>query len=262
MSIDAREEDYIERLREEVRRPRLLAQGDSWFSPACPRSLLRHVDWLGSYHILNVSVPGEELGAVLAGTQRARLRNLLCDDDIGFELILFSGGIGDLVGEGLLGLLTDLPPGGGWQDAIDEQRLARRLARIESQFHELMDLRDDYRPSVEVLVHGYDFPVPGGPPGRLGPAPIPGSWTVPYLLRRGIDRAGDQRSVVHHLVERLDAVLRAMAKARRGFVYVHTQGTLARGDWDHELHPSAAGFRRMAELYRPQLGRLFPMHTR
>lgn len=262
MSIDLRGTDYVARLREESRRPRILACGDSWFSPERHRGLLHGIDALGSYHILNVSTGDGELGPMLDGARRARLRNLLDDDTLGFELVLFSAGLGDLVGESLTALLRDLPAGGQWPDALESQRVERRLSLVEHHLHELVDIRDDYRPSVEVLVHGFDFPTPGQGPRRLGAPPVGGSWMVPYLECRGVESRDDQRALVRHLLERLDQTLDSVARARRGLVHVRTQGTLDPSEWEDELHPTADGFARIAEHYRPHLGRHFPMHTR
>lgn len=182
-------DDYNQLIWEESERPRLLIEGDSWVSTPHTENLAQQVNRRSDLAILNIASPGDEAVTMLSGNQRTKLREALRDDDYDFPALLFSAGGNDIVGQDLYELLHDLPPGAPWQEAVNEERLQRRVEQVRLAYLNLIDLRDDYRPDCVILSHGYDRPIPTDTGARLFGLKINGPWMKPYMTLRGITDA-------------------------------------------------------------------------
>jgi phospholipase/lecithinase/hemolysin len=118
------------------------------------------------------------------------------------------------------------------------------------------------------VVHGYDHAIPDGRGYLGGGWLLPGPWLEPGFRRKGYVPADSKRrtralgtnaEVVRELIDRHNAMLarlvKDLASAGHGHVrYVDLRGTLSsaipagyRADWNDELHPTRAGFDRVAE---------------
>ena len=127
---------------------------------------------------------------------------------------------------------------------------------------------------VRVVVHGYDHAIPDGRGYLGGSWLLPGPWLEPGFRRKGYVPADSRRrvaalgtnaAVVRELIDRHNAMLgrlvRDLAKEGLGHVrYVDLRGTLCgdvpagyRADWNDELHPTRAGFDRVAALIAKEI---------
>ena len=251
------------------RRPeavRILTEGDSWFAfplpsrPNIPDHLI--TAFAGKAAWLRLESIGDEVVEMLVGDQRNRLRKLLADEDLNFEALLFSGGGNDLVGENLAPLLNDFRPGMEWRDCINLPAFWRRLGQLEDAYLTLIELRDELRPQCKLFVHAYDFAVPDGRPVRvkfLFEILTLGPWMRPAFERRGIRDAVMQRQVIRYLLEQFGELMAKLDQTEfDNVIYVRTQGTLADGDWGDELHPTRAGFAKLAGKFQAALEKEFP----
>ena len=240
---------------------RILTEGDSWFAfplpsrPNIPDNLITTFGEKAAW--LRLEGNGDEAVEILKGDQRNYLRGLLADDALGIEALLFSGGGNDIVGEDLLPLLKDFVPGADWRSCIDQERFLRRMDQIEAAYEELVDLRDDHRPDCVIFTHAYDFAIPSGKAIKL-PGLKVGPWMRPYLQQRGIGDPVMQRRIIRYMLEQFGELMSKLEKRHHGIVYVRTQGTLADNQWGDELHPTAAGFTRIAKLFETALTARFP----
>lgn len=261
---------------------RFLAQGDSWFSlgaipPWATSNILQQVSLRLDACAINCANPGARLARMVDWKRDPDFRRLLAGTfAYEWDGILLSGGGNDLIAAaGVLPLGPDgvpVPPRlrlllkpEEW--GPPEQGAARYLsdagwdtfaAHLAPQFDEVLAMRDqDVNRDVPLFCHSYAYPLPRKAPAapRLGP------WLYPAVVAYGIPPA-DWLGVGTALIDRLAALLRQIVgklAARRVYL-VETQGALIpaqpgstgpSNDWENEIHPTAAGYRKLAALWQP-----------
>lgn len=232
-------------------KPLILCEGDSWFALPMRINAVRQIDRMGNYNILNVATNGDEVISIMSGREKKLLRRYLRDSFYRFKALLFSGGGNDIVGDDLVPLLKNKTAGNTWRDCIHDERFGRRVEQIKHAYLDLLDIRDDHRPALPIVVHGYDYPIATGV-GYLGAGP----WIKPYMEQKGITSPDDQNAILKFLIDRFNAMLAELAATRPGFVHIPTPGTLLPGEWGDELHPTTQGFRKIAEQIKPELDKV------
>ena len=240
--------------------PRVLADGDSWFD--YPKILLTggavidHLEDLSGVKILNTAHYGDSVQEMLGVKKRQRVEALLKDP--GFDLLLFSGGGNDIVGDQFC-LWLKPNSGGGAASAVDERRLQEILGVVEDGYRDLIDIRDRCAPDCWIVTHAYDFPQPSNQ-GVCGVGP----WLKPSLDYRGWNHAADQFAIVKIVLTRFNDLLvhleAEQKSAGKNFRHVRTQGTLnPRTDWANEIHPNGAGFTKIAKKFSTMLNSIYPV---
>ncbi len=242
----------------------LLADGDSWFDYPLYDDIIDGVQ-AGLPHgslILNLAHYGDATTQLLGVQRRQQLANLMQDPSHGrFDAILFSGGGNDLVGDQFRLWLNDQTAvATDPAKAINPDALAGILGVIRAAYLDLIATRNSYAPNVPIFVHGYDYAFPTNQGVCwLGP------WLYPSLASRGwmtgLTPADIERG--HRIVTQFLAEFRAMLQALAAdpydrVFYVETQGTLQMADWSNELHPTQAGFQRLAQPFLDALRTKLP----
>jgi phospholipase C len=228
----------------------VLTEGDSWFAfPSIlgRKNVIERIqDEFSEWRFLRMEDNGDELAAMLSGKQRARIREVLSDKL--FDLLLFSGGGNDVVGDDMTALLNDYRPGMSLEDCINGDRFERRLTQIELSYRDLVDIRNDNSPATIVVVNGYDYPHP-----RNEGVCRQGPWLYPGMMRRGIEDPDLQMEIAVYLIDRFNDALRAVVDSplSRGTVHLApTVGTLMKDEWGDEIHPSRSGFKLIARKFQ------------
>jgi len=243
----------------------LLADGDSWFDYPLSGDIIDGVQAglpQGSL-ILNLAHYGDATTQLLGVQRRQQLADLMRDKSHGqFDAILFSGGGDDLVGDQFRLWLNDAAAvGGDPAHAINQDALAGILSVVRAAYLDLIATRNAYAGNVPIFVHGYDYAYPTNQGVCwLGP------WLYPSLNSRGwMTGLTDEdiargRGIVTDFLARFRVMLQALAADPYNRVfYVETQGTLkSRGDWANELHPTEAGFTRLAQPFLQALRTKLP----
>ena len=185
--------------------------------------------------------------------------------------ILLSGGGNDIAGDEFPLLLNHSGSGLPRLNAtvaqgIIGERLRTAMASLIGVVTRLSEAHFGER--VRVVIHGYDHAIPDGR-GYLGGGWIlPGPWLEPGFRRKGYVPADSKRraaalgtnaEVVRELIDLYNAMLARLVRdlASEGLAhvrYVDLRGTLSglmpsgyRADWNDELHPTRAGFDRVAD---------------
>ena len=234
--------------------PRVIADGDSWFD--YPEILLaggaviHHLQDISGVKILNTAHHGDSVEQMLGVEKRQRIEALLKKP--GFDILLFSGGGNDIAGDQFC-LWLKPNTGGGAASAVDAGRLRDILDVVEDGYRDLIDIRDHCAPDCWIVTHAYDFPKPGDK-GVCGLGP----WLKPSLDYRGWKKAADQfaiaKAVLSAMNDRLVALEAEQKVAGKNFLHVRTQETLnPRTDWANEIHPNAAGFTKIAQVFSTAL---------
>lgn len=254
-------EEYMERLSADPGKVGILTEGDSWFAfplPARPNIvdvLIKRFS--GKAAFMRLEGNGDEGRIMLAGEQWERMFKVLTKAKARFDIILFSAGGNDIVSRCLLPLLRQREPWMGWQDCINEERFARRMAQIEGAYHELLALRDDYHPAAWVFTHDYDRVIPSDKSIQVGPLKL-GPWMKPYLDQKGITDPDDQRQIMGFMLERFAQMIQKLEQSYDRFYHVRTQGTLAATEWGDEIHPTKIGFEKIAAKIQAGICEEFP----
>lgn len=240
----------------------LIAEGDSWFSfPNWLRTnlFLEIEKWSDTCAATwSLARNGDTVAEMMYGQQFETLKRLFSDATLEIDGLLFSGGGNDLVAENLPNFLNTYYEGMEWMDCINMPFLDRRFQEVANAYQRLADLRDAYRPQTYIFTHAYDFAVPDGKEVRILMF-TKGGWLQKQFIKKGITRFDQQQEIIAYMLKRFAAQMAQFEVERRRIVYVRTQGTLdGRTDWGDELHPTVAGFRKIALLFKRALKEKFP----
>jgi hypothetical protein len=112
-------------------------------------------------------------------------------------------------------------------------------------------------PRLPILIHGYDYAIPGGHPGewRSPSWAAVDEWLGAPFAEKGIRDLELQRAIVRLLIDALYDMLGRVAGdgAATGVHVVDVRGTLRREDWADEIHGTSTAFIKVADLFRAKL---------
>jgi hypothetical protein len=236
--------------------PRILAEGDSWFAYpkkwillGSPSNIILQLTQLGGYRIRSLAANGDEAVEMLAGSERERLIQTLAADP--YDALLFSGGGNDIVGQYNIDYLVRKKTAGlSGAALIDSVKFQRRLDQVKSAYLDLLDLiaRFSKNPNAPVIAHTYDRAIPSGKGAKFvaGLVSIK-AWIKPYLDPLGIPLA-EQQLIIDAMLDQFEAMLTGLESSFPGrFHVVRTRPTVDPAtEWSNEIHPTPAGFRKIA----------------
>jgi hypothetical protein len=233
----------------------ILAEGDSWFDYPVPffggGIIPRLQDRVG-VPILNLAKAGDEVRYMLGVEERAILADQLrqgCPNGGPWEVLLFSGGGNDIVGDPMALWVRDWNPTIPPTDHIHGVRFEAALAMVRAGYEDLIALRDRLSPNTYIFFHGYDFAIPDGRGiCHLGP------WLKPTFDVRDFPSRSAGVAVVQAMLRKFAEMLTTLAQ-QPNVAFINTQGTLPprTSAWHNELHPTSAGFDKFAALFHQEL---------
>jgi hypothetical protein len=118
-------------------------------------------------------------------------------------------------------------------------------------------LRDDYQPNAWIFTHSYDYAIPSGKGVRILGIEAAGGWLKDVMDARQIP-ARTQQEIVDHMLASFDDMLIRLEQTHDKWRHIRTQGTLADSEWGDELHPTSAGFKKVAAKFQAALADVFP----
>jgi hypothetical protein len=249
--------------------PRVLAEGDSWFAYPREYFIVGHpanvVDWLhesNKFDIQCTASNGDEAVAMLSGSQKLDLLERL--DREKYALILFSGGGNDVVGAfDFPFFIRRFEPGMTADELLIHERLQRRLEQITNAYLDLVEWVGESKQNggTPIVSHAYDLAVPmeKGATFVGGVVRVYGgrSWMHPWLLEKGIVDKALQKAIVHKMLVGFKECLQVVqAEHPQRFHLVETQGTLQEDEWLNEIHPTSAGFEKIAKKIEAKMTEL------
>lgn len=235
---------------------RILAEGDSWFDfpfggrPFKSGDVIARLQERMNVPILNEAVRGDEVRQLLGVKQRQRIEDLLADDELRFNVLLFSGGGNDIVGDAFCLWLNDRAAvDGDVERAVNESAFSHALGIVRSGYEQLIAIRDAAMRispprSITLFLHAYDFARPSGK-GVCGYGP----WLKPSLSYRGWTDMAEGTAIVRIVLTRFRQMLEDLARQSTDVIVINTQQTLGPTDWNDELHPNRTGFGKIAERF-------------
>ncbi|MBL8376748.1 MAG: hypothetical protein JNM79_02665 [Burkholderiales bacterium] len=255
--------------------PVILAIGDSWFAFWSTQDAL---DILNTrHHVWSAAERGKTLGQVIGWPalppppvppfQLESLLHAMCeiakaDDDpatkVRVKAILISAGGNDILdnGDDGAGLLSLVPSQVSFSlvenkasDLIDK-KLGQGYAYAAGAVLEASKVLFKGR-AIPVIMHGYADPIPDGRgAGDKGP------WIKPHL-EASFSTLNDRFKFMQLVIGRLHALQTHLAKRYKGMFSVDLRPALTskidppqyKMLWQDELHPTAAGYQRVAQRY-------------
>ncbi len=249
---------------------RILADGDSWFDyPPFATSYMENgaevrlqggvigsLQYRLGVPIMNEAAAGDEVRYMLGVRQREKLARLLQDQQAAgtpWDVLLFSGGGNDIVGDPLVLCIKPWQSGAAPAALVDQPRFTAVLALIRAGYEDLIAMRDALSPDTHILLHGYDFAFADNR-GICGVGP----WLWPSFRHRGFPAEPAASAVVKVMLQQFAAMLAGLAGPK--VTVVPTQGALrpVKTSWHNELHPSRDGFSLVTDLFHEALRSLFP----
>lgn len=250
---------------------RILAEGDSWFSMgAIPSTnLLSELRFAQGTIIVNAAYPGDTIRHMSEIADNLPLRRMLVQKNFAYDwdVILVSGGGNDLIDAASSLIVAPVAGGADPRDYVDATRLALLIADVQAGCRILAALRAaSERPAnrnVPIVAHVYDFPTPRNSPAKFVGIPVRGPWLHRALERMGITDPALRQAICDYLLTALGDAIAALAAPPdpiANFHVVATRGLLTRaapgaagpsGDWQNEIHPNAAGYRKLGATIAP-----------
>ena len=255
---------------------RLLAEGDSWFTiGGIPTSnMLYELRFPQQGIVVNIAYPGDTLAHVAQLASNRDLKKMLTDRfGYRWHAIMLSAGGNDLMDRASL-LLRNFGSGSSDpKDYVVAAELASFIADVQQGYRTIVGLRDSSQSAnngVPIVAHCYDYPTPRNSPARFFAVGLLGPWLHKAFNEKLIDETM-RVAVTDYLVDALADGIDALASgpgALPNFHFVDTRGTLERaavgstglsGDWLNEIHPSQAGYRKIAERIGAKILGLLPV---
>jgi lysophospholipase L1-like esterase len=238
------------------------AEGDSWFNKFYPvrGNLLEQLDLPRGCHMLDHSWSGDKADDMFAPHRISAAAQYL--DAYPFKAILLSAGGNDIIGN--IGALLS--------GTANNATLSNTA--VDAAFDEVVGLLSNFcaartqstrNAATRIFIHAYDFVTPRNAPVKGN---IAGPWVYPRLIAKGVTNQAKQKALVTELLTRWLARLTTLAEpgtatSIAGFHVLvtqdiltpaHANDTARSGDWEDEIHPSVAGYKKICEkLVNPVL---------
>lgn len=272
------------------RTPVIFCEGDSWFSTPLAMNLL---DWIVSPApedeergvpqfgqgglFFRVERSGDQATPQREHPDRSMFTQENLDDLLGwftkfeFDAVLLSAGGNDFVdtwlGNALKGR-SGLTP----QEAFEAIEATGRFDQVRHAYAFFVGAFHRARPDVPFLAHTYDYPRLIGSRAEFGLRNLGvaallkksiGPWIGPNIRQALGDDIVKGRAFARLLIDGfVDQVLEPLKNDPRlhgRFDYVDLRGLLPDdADWNDEMHPTEAGFHRLAGVFRGRLIQKLP----
>lgn len=230
---------YYEKIRSGYSGPVLVSEGDSWFQ--YPIRLHDTIDKLmETYAVYSQGAAGDLLERM--AKKQEYLKGLR---ETGASVLLLSGGGNDLVAGGALAdYLEEYNPDFNPGDYLkpDFQGL------LDSAFGYYEQMCRQVRgafPHVQILCHGYDYPVPNK-----------GRWLGRPMETRGIHDPAVQKAIAAEMMDRFNRGLRRMAQKMPHVTYIDCRGVVGDHRWFDELHPTNEGYADVAARFAHEIRKI------
>ena len=232
-----RERCYRERMRDGYDGIRIVSEGDSWFQyPFWLKDVIDHLS--GRYAVLSRGRAGDTLANIMREKEQDIFDPLAQEKP---HFFLISGGGNDMVGNRRLArLVAPFDPHHQPEDYAHTPAFDAFIGELLHHYRGLFVEIAERHPGVQVLLHGYDAPIPREKDDE---------WLGEPLRSRGIV---DPDLQVRVMVAIMDRYNEALADLAAGFDHVHhvnCRGCLAPDQWHDPMHPTNEGFACVAALF-------------
>lgn len=267
--ISERADDFIINVRSGVRPISILMEGDSWFDyplnfsrssnniAACLKSYVEKHPGLAN--IMSLAKNGDTANAMSQTPGSLEARRVIAAVGSKIDFLLISAGGNDIVGEEMVAFLNTYQAGFSARDCIRFDAFTAVINNLKSRYFWLMDLLSEYARHTDVITYPYCYLNPAQRGLDLKLFRIGDGWIYIHLQDKGIpDHL--HADIVRIMLDEFFAMLKQVQQTYDKFHVMDTRsGILQPGskhDWADEMHPSAAGFKKLAKCFVQEMHRL------
>lgn len=236
LSRATRRRRFDEKLARGYRGIRIASEGDSWFQfPILVKDTIDHL--MNDFAVLSVDAAGDTLENI-----HARGEFLTAIDTADADVFLLSAGGNDVLGGGNLARFlrvfdaTRTPA----DHIVDEFEI--ELDRAIELVQSIIVRASAVRPRLQIILHGYDRPIP-----RKN-----GRWLGRPMISKNITAPAFQSAIAGELIDRFNARLATLAGEFENVHHLDLRGVVgdsALNDWYDELHPNDRTFGLIADRF-------------
>ena len=251
--------------------PVILSEGDSWFSTPLYYNL---VDWLEVEARNALFMRMESSGALAIdmfdGGSLKKLRSRFKAFE--FDVLLLSAGGNDFVADFLRDTFRNARPMTP-EAALQKVIASKRYDDVLRAYRRVLDAAFKAQPKLQVITHTYDYPRLMGQAGELTVEQLGlvalfkrsvGDWIAKYV-RKALPTEDEQRDFARLMMDQYSTSVLAELKKSYGdaLTIVEFRGKLTNdSDWNDEMHPTEAAFRRLAVDLRAAVRAALPPEKR
>ena len=219
---------------------KIISQGDSWFQyPFILNDIIDHLMQVEKYAILSFGEAGDLIREMVA---KSEFVSALSSEKPDFFLI--SGGLNDLVSGGGIKNYIYRP-----ESSFDPKELINRIAfskfkaRLATDYTNLFSIILQTQPSVNILFHGYSYPVPSL-----------GKWLGLEFNALGIIDEQLQMELIQILFDEINQELEQVAKSfPKSVHFLDIRNVVPERGWFDELHPTNPFFGDVASVFQDKI---------
>lgn len=241
----------------------ILVEGDSWVSHPFLNNLADQINLLGKddFAVLNMAAPGDTAGNMFSKDSRQLkdLDRLIYNKRFGykFAMIFISAAGNDIVGPEIKGYVDDHGTGGRSGADLINSSFDRTLKRVAKNYEYLLRVRDKSRINKDtpVICQCYSYMKPRKVGTKVFGAMFGKGWVKRYLDKKSIPKE-DQQIIISTMLDRFHDSIKGLENKYSNFLVVDTRQVLSRNGkptvslWHDEIHPTGAGFRKVAKVIR------------
>ncbi|OMP75139.1 caspase family protein [[Flexibacter] sp. ATCC 35208] len=237
-------------------RLRIVSEGDSWFQHPLVRDIIDHLSKV--YAIYCTAAAGDTLSNYLSQDKKQGeyFLDALVEYSPGYFLI--SGGGNDILGAQFRQFLIDV--------VNDETKADKRPGKyLKDSFQNKLDgLMEIYKalfmllkttqPALQVIVHGYDYPIKLNDPKH--------GWLGRYMIEKGIADPEDRRLTIRYIMDEFNRKLIDVCKEFENVHYLDVRNIVLYNEadkidqWYDEIHPNGEGFQQIAMRFIQLISKL------
>lgn len=250
---------------------RILCEGDSWFSiGAIPSSnLLFPLRFTKSTLLVNLAKPGDTISNMSDIAANPFLYQLIAEENFltKWNAIFLSGGGNDLIN--MINQIICTPSvgsEGNILDYIDTIELAKLKFTVQQGYYKIAKMRDGtVNANTPIITHVYDYPTPRNAKAKILGIGVVGPWIYSALKSNDVPKKY-WISITDYLFEFLVIAITELSyKIDNFYVVTSTRNSLIRaeldtkeesGDWLNEIHPTAAGYKKLAALFSVEVANI------
>jgi hypothetical protein len=211
-------------------RTRVVAEGDSWFQHPFVNDVIDHIS--NHVSVYSLGAAGDELSHMFKENEY-----IPALEAQGAKCLLLSGGGNDLLGDHF-GDYLNMYVSGADVGRLMNREFEKKVSDMMNVYGTLFTRLQQALPSVRVLVHGYDYVIPGtGGEGK---------WLGWQMDRKGISDPVERRGVTRYIIDLYSEALNVLASGFDNVSFIDARGCVSDLQWYDEIHPDSNGFQQVA----------------
>ena len=238
-----RQRQYKETITQNPKAIRIVSEGDSWFQYPHPK-VIDIIDHLSKqFAVYSVGAAGDELKNMYREEEYMK-----AIEEVNPQFFLISGGGNDILGEQFRHFLRSeyksAPPGEN-PDRFLKNAFFAELENLGLLYHDMMEQITSLKPNIKILIHGYDYIIPGSDPES--------GWLGRYMIEKGILDPKDRQALINLIIDCFNETILENTAPFENVFYIDCRKCVPSDKWYDEIHPDSLGFDKVAGLFTDKI---------